>query len=96
MEEQCNTSTIAPQKEATKFENLTGEMDRTPGLITEIFQTVSNIEDRLGEGNPTCGEDCEKTPEPSSIIDKTTSKARLTNDDLNSIKNRLKRIQDLF
>ena len=94
MDEQCNTACV--DKKATKFEDLTGEMDRTPGLLTDIFQTVSNIEARLGEGNPTCGEDCEKTPEPSSIIEKTTAKARVTNDDLNSIKNRLSRIQDLF
>ena len=96
MDEQCNTNTTAPMKEATKFENLTGEMDRTPGLITEIFQTVSNIENRLGEGNPTCAEDCEKKPEPTSAIERATSKARLTNDDLNSIRNRLISILDLF
>ena len=94
MNEQCNTTN--PMKEATKFENLTSEMDRIPGYITEIFQTVSNIEDRLGEVRSECGSACEKEQEPTSIIEKASSKARLTNDDLIVIRDRLKHIQNLF
>ncbi len=96
MDEQCNTATTAPQKEATKFENLTSEMDKTPGLITEMFQIVNNIENRLGEERDCCAEDCEKKVESTSIIEKASSKARLTNDDLIAIRDRLKHIQNLF
>lgn len=96
MDDTCESNTTAPTKEATKFENLNDEMGRTPGYITEIFQTVSNIEDRLGEGRDKCETDCEKQQDPTSIIEKATMKSRNINNDLIAIKDRLKLIQNLF
>lgn len=96
MEEQCNTATTAPIKEATKFENLASEIDRLNGCITPIINTISNIEDRLGESKDQCASDCEKREEPSSIIEKNTMKVRDVNDDLISIQSRLSNIQNLF
>lgn len=95
-EERCNTSTTVPQKEATKFECLASEIDRLSGCITPIFNTISNIEDRLGESRDLCESDCEKQQEPSSIIEKNTMKTKDVNNDLIAIEDRLNRILNLF
>ncbi len=85
-----------PIKEATKFENLSSEMDRTPGLITEMFQIVNNIENKLGESRDVCEPDCKESPEPTALIERTTLRARRINDDIIGLNTRLDCIQNLF
>lgn len=83
-------------KELTKFEKLSNEVDNNTGNITSIFQTVSNLEDKLGERKDSQVEDSEKAQEPTSIIELNTQKIQRNNRDLSELRTRLENLKDLF
>ncbi len=83
------------KKESSKLELIELEITSERTVITDIFQVVSNIEDKLGEREPK-EEPKDKSEASTSRFEKMKHDLGVNNHDLREISDRLNKISDLL